>query len=346
MTLSLMDALGVIVAFITVILVLSMVVTALVQVAQSILRTRGRNLQKALVELLMRELHHGEGDAKETARKILGSTWASLLKRDSKKSTGRWGQVLGPAVSWIEPDEIEGAVARAGVRMGKTDRERIARGLGQMQRPMDKRLGFVMRGISIVFAVLVAVVFQVSSIELLSSLSEDAELREKLIADAGKRLEAGLETVDERALDQLRRKNPEAREKLEGAGDFPQPGTPMRLQLEALFGAGDEGKAILEAYDAERSAAVDALRADLAELAPLNIAIWKRDDFYRDSRGIRWVNVAGVGITALLLSFGAPFWFKQLQVVVGLRDALKPEKGADPGRGPATGGDASPGGVG
>jgi hypothetical protein len=37
---------------------------------------------------------------------------------------------------------------------------------------------------------------------------------------------------------------------------------------------------------------------------------------------VQWGNVIGVLVTAILLSFGAPFWFERLKNVVKFKDAL------------------------
>jgi hypothetical protein len=45
---------------------------------------------------------------------------------------------------------------------------------------------------------------------------------------------------------------------------------------------------------------------------------------------VRWNNWIGVFMTMILLSFGAPFWFNALSNLMNLRDALKPQKIAQP----------------
>ena len=69
MTHSTTDLLGVVIAFITVILLLSMLVTALTQMTQAAFRTRGRNLHRALTRLLLTEDHKGRVGSSEVKAK-------------------------------------------------------------------------------------------------------------------------------------------------------------------------------------------------------------------------------------------------------------------------------------
>ena len=66
-------------------------------------------------------------------------------------------------------------------------------------------------------------------------------------------------------------------------------------------------------------------------LSALGVEPWSKGwDFYggEDSRR----NIVGVLLTALFLTYGAPFWFRVLQSTVGLRDVLKPKDEKDNGK--------------
>lgn len=78
------------------------------------------------------------------------------------------------------------------------------------------------------------------------------------------------------------------------------------------------------------------------ELALLNIQFSQELSFYYAAGQVNWQHVVGVLITAILLSFGAPFWYEQLRALraIGLRtkaaEAKEPRaasealKGAEP----------------
>ena len=64
--------------------------------------------------------------------------------------------------------------------------------------------------------------------------------------------------------------------------------------------------------------AIATAAASVDALGMIDIRPWGQGtDFYW-----RPVNVAGVLVTAMLLSFGAPFWFEQLKNVASLRDTV------------------------
>jgi hypothetical protein len=65
----------------------------------------------------------------------------------------------------------------------------------------------------------------------------------------------------------------------------------------------------------------------MADLARLGIKPMQDLSFYWGSGGTvtgpRWGNIFGVLFMAVLLSFGAPFWYRMLKELVGLKDALR-----------------------
>jgi hypothetical protein len=73
---------------------------------------------------------------------------------------------------------------------------------------------------------------------------------------------------------------------------------------------------------AAASGAIDSL--DVA-----GIGFWKEGTaFYYSPTGLNTTNLVGVLMTAILLSFGAPFWFDRLKEVATLRSALNKDKAA------------------
>ena len=88
-------------------------------------------------------------------------------------------------------------------------------------------------------------------------------------------------------------------------------------------------KILIELYKKQEEAAIKKAEESIDKLDRFNIAAWPYGmKFYRDEQGIKWGNIAGVLITAIFLTFGAPFWFSRLQEAVNLRDILS--KGIKP----------------
>ena len=79
MTEYLFDVLGVLIAFITVMLIFSIVITSLVQATQGLLRWRARNLQIGLAKILKSVQEEGSKDnPRENAIAILNQSDAAL----------------------------------------------------------------------------------------------------------------------------------------------------------------------------------------------------------------------------------------------------------------------------
>ena len=73
------------------------------------------------------------------------------------------------------------------------------------------------------------------------------------------------------------------------------------------------------------------MAAAMGKLSKYDISGWPLGwKFYYKSGSVEWANLVGVLITAILLSFGAPFWFERLKEVLKLKDTLskgiKPEE--------------------
>jgi hypothetical protein len=64
-----------------------------------------------------------------------------------------------------------------------------------------------------------------------------------------------------------------------------------------------------------------------AQLTAFGIRFWGHGlAYYIDAgQGLRWQAIAGVLMTGILMSFGAPFWFQKLQILASLRDQKAPQ---------------------
>ena len=87
-----------------------------------------------------------------------------------------------------------------------------------------------------------------------------------------------------------------------------------------------------ELYNEKEQVNLKQAEAAVNNLAKFNINAWQYgSEFYLKKGALQWKNLIGILITAIFLSFGAPFWFDRLQEAIKLKDMLsegiKPKKG-------------------
>jgi len=244
-----LDVLGVLIAFTLVVLLLSIIVTSLVQITQATFKLRGRNLIvgiAALLRLATAPAGAGAvpgaggsvgGDAaagaadprrpddadRRDARAILNTLAAGNLRpaRDPQSLLARF---LGPTVSWIDRATfLEGANA---VGRPVANANALTEQFKVIEAAMEKRFLFRMRIVAAFWALLVAFVFQVSTPEYLRDLWSKPEMRRQLeeaaavvLTDATEAMRTfeGYGEASERALEKLAAMHPEARELIEEA---------------------------------------------------------------------------------------------------------------------------------
>jgi len=340
MTNSLLNVLGIVTAFMTAIALLSLIVTALVQMTQAAFGVRGKNLHFVLRHLLDVVKTDANENPRENAGEVLNAAPSSLLTRQYD-FTKRFSRIIGPAVSWLEPEELAYALRESSVELDDAQQEKIKNGFDAMKRPVQKRLNRNMRFLTVAWAIGVAFVFQVSTPHLISKLSADPEARARYLVavdDSLDQVEQALvrlesyEDVSARALADIERQFPEVEELIEEASGLGREKSYLVDELNVVLAGNDSRRAVVGAYESRlddlvgesRDVAVDEAKKAMSSLALLGIEPWGDPQFYSGGGSIRWANLLGVLVTALLLSFGAPFWFDNLKRVAGLRDALKP----------------------
>lgn len=315
---SLLDTIDMVLAFAFVMLLLSMFVTVMVQLTQSAFKLRNRYLREAILRLA-EELGADEQDAGRIADQILrplsldrdGSSGQGRVRLRSNELvtavTAREFQSLIPAFAGAGLNETRAATVanvespaglNAAAMMGALSQE----SLDSVQSFSGAAFGRSIKGITIVWALIIAFVLQVSAPALLTTLSVDQDLRAQLVLGAV------------------------AAE----AGERPS-------------GETDEGMDMQQAI-------ADA-NAGYMELARFNLVPWSQGTgFYFDTASspeavsaeaepaaqgflsrIQFSNLLGVGLTALLLMLGAPFWYDLIGKLVGLRDKLQERADATPG---------------
>lgn len=335
------DILGALIGFVTVLLLLSLIVTALVQATQALLRLRGRNLLFGLAGVLAEQADLSPEAAKEKAREILTANGAPMLRGriDPLGTIGKW---MGPQTSWLDAQELKTILDDCTVEVEANVRDKIVKRFENVERVLSKRFLRTMRLWTIAWSLPVAFYFQISAPAVLNDFMTDPELRARAVemaadlqtqdpATAGR--QPSYQDISAQALDRLADKYPDQRvllEKVKGEGknkdavvaeltqvlkDKPR-GQQMIAVYEQLFD--EQYQVMLE------QAMEDAGRA-VQSLAQFNIEPWRKGwGFYVRAGQPRWSNWIGVFMTLILLSFGAPFWFNSLSYLMNLRDALKP----------------------
>lgn len=376
-----LETLDTLIAFVTVILVLSLLVTGLVQFLQYFFRFRGRTLERGLAGLLEgrmpEEAVQGAEDATAAARRVAGRvvrdpllvhTPPSIIRNGLCSGLGwlakapwvgglfrRLRSLLEDRTTWIEKTELEEALER--VLQDSTEEpskiggeiqrmheararllEEVGGAFDRWERQLTKRFEHRMRWISFVLSFLVVVTFQVDAFDLLTRLSADAELRNRIGAVTGEVLEeeAGvremldLRSAAEEALERLEIRHQDIQESLEQASGVGPDRASIVAELEAVLADRPEKErdAVLEEYRqlldeviAERRRRAEGLIDDaLGYTARMGLELWGDDDFYH---GAPWSRYLGVLAMVILVGFGAPFWFNQLRNLVALRDVLQ-----------------------
>lgn len=206
------DVLGIAIAFITIILLLSILVTSLTQLMQAVFRLRARNLMKGLSAVIVNaQTTPGKSPTREErkaakiqATEILNAPNIALVNHVANQSS-MMGWLLGPKTSWVEADDLPEAIAwvdgknnpkpASGLEQNVQDSEdvepkyrqmteaqRITRDFKRIDRLMSKRYQLIMRWWTFLCAFLIAFLFQVSTPALLGELSQDAARRDRIVA--------------------------------------------------------------------------------------------------------------------------------------------------------------------
>lgn len=340
---TILDILGILTGFIAVMLLLSLIVTALVQATQATIRLRARNLKKGINSLIENILGESK-DNKQMAAEILNAKNLAVMGRtkDPNKLTSR---LKGSTVTYIDPKELPKAIDLSMLQLKKEQIDKLKSGINEiwerLELQMKKRFLLFARIIAIVWAVLVAFYFQVSAINLLNKLSVDPNLRAQYMTAAtditeemGVRLEAikDYQDVSELALMRLEKQYPELKESLEEVSGIGKDKDSLLEELiDVLEDEAPDAASIVESYEKilddlykeKTELNLEQARAIEEMLGRFSIYAWQYGTvFYIKEGSLQWNNIIGILITAILLSLGAPFWFERLKDVAKLKDTL------------------------
>jgi hypothetical protein len=339
---NLFDIIGVLIGFITVMLLLSLVVTGIVQAFQAGIRLRARNLKKGIEALL--EIAIGKSGAnKKIAADILNA--ANFVVIGKRKDPNSFiSRLTGSVVSYIDPQQLFKVFhEKLGSRkdLKKIFISKINDYWSVLELQMQKQFLKYIRIITTVCALAIAFYFQVSAPDLLNKLSIDSEYRAKIVAEATNMTDESGEKpkiilnykdVSTLALADVKEKYPNVKEILAKVNASGKTKSELLGEFEEVFADKipnvGEVKNFYEQqldkyYQEESERSQEQVRAAIDKLGYFNINGWQYGwAFYIKNKAVQWKNIIGVLITMMLLTFGAPFWFDRLKDVLKLKDIL------------------------
>ena len=326
------DVLGVLIGFVSVMLLLSLLVTALVQLAQNFMMLRFRNLRWGLMALIPDEMARTPGEKRAITEQI-------LAKPVSDRKVG--DRFINPALTWIRPEEFVERLMRINPTLSKEILTETKAKFENIENYLSKRFQFHVRILSIVCAAAVAFVFQVGTLDLVKNLSVSPELRARSIAvarDLVNNEEPGPVTapsynyISDQALEMMLTRHPDLLRSLEEAAGLGRDRADILNEFNAVLIdanvsnretiAGEYAGLLDSLYNSGAEQALAYARQYSEQLAIINITLWPEGwKFYKDVN--HWI---GFIITIILLSFGAPFWYEMLSKLLKLKDQLQPKQ--------------------
>jgi hypothetical protein len=341
------EVLGIAIGFVCAMLLLSLIVTALVQFIQSILGLRTKNLRRGLEAILSKDDFKGFGNASEVAEKIL---------ENPLPDTGAIDKLLQPKVTWIDTEylahKLKGYDGQSKGNINIPAKiEDFKKEFQHLEDYLRNRFLLHMRYVTVICAFFVAFFFQVNAPDLIKDLSSSPELRanyetvaNQLVGDTTI-IAAVAPTYTKAAaqgLEKLQLRHPEITRQIEEASGVGDDRAEIVAELDRILQAAQISNkaAILNEYDkmldsiytVSAKDAFNRTREYTRQLAMFNITIWPEGWKYYGKLS----NILGVLVTIILLSFGAPFWFQMLSDLVKLKDITKKVKDATTGENAVT----------
>lgn len=328
----LLDMLGILIGFVIVILLLSILVTSAVQMFTSLVRLRHRSLVKGLNRGQLLEV------ADRIALKLRGdleaanSATAQSLVAESVSSMK---QIISTAkadkrVTWIDVKELVEPLRAAGAHPATI--AVVEQQFGRAKQFMEDIFLHWVRIITAIIAFAIAFTFQVSTPHLLERLQEDEEFRiraeaagERIAASPGAEFEFILTDAGIAARQAFLEAHPQYTEQLGELTFHSTSVNDLVADFETAMDAVEERdilaaeyRRLIEEGIGDFESAKRAAMKSISELDALDIRFMADKALYRNRHYL-----VGFLITAVLLSFGAPFWFNVLKELVGLKDALR-----------------------
>jgi hypothetical protein len=237
--------------------------------------------------------------------------------------------------TWILRNELETLLIES-TEFDNENTDKAMQWFTRMERWLSQRFRQRVRGITLTCAIVVTFLFQVNTPELLKRLSVNLKMRigaaqialdHMFSEQAGISYQPNLQMVAVLALQQFQENHPQYQETLEAVS-----GTGDRIEnlvheLSIVLEDSEHKEALLSEYEEMILSEVRKLAAANADKAVESLALI---DITPLSRGWNYYakvsNLFGMLMTAVLIGFGAPFWFNMMHNLMSLRDVLAPEK--------------------
>ena len=353
---SILASIDTLIAFVTVMLLFSLLVTGMVQATQAIFRLRGRNLRVALTRMLLRSGIADEKSVQDLADRILNGRLL-LPKQEPRLVRMVPKAIRSTGASNIEDDQLRHLLAEEGglqlppreetsdsAALPERDESGFSERFGLMETVASKRFQTQIRFVTIFWAVVIAFTFQLSLFDVLRDVSTNEALRADLVKASetvSRQAEAALRSVavqdvSEQALEQLAERYPPLKPKLEEISGI---GGNKEALLDEIRLAGHDDPALrrvipeyesllTDLHQQKVQAALDISKSAVTQLARYNYTLWPNGiryyGFESDSSAVPVAtNWLGVIASVILLTFGAPFWFEQLKNLARLKDGLQ-----------------------
>ncbi|MDH3336784.1 MAG: hypothetical protein OER22_06920 [Gammaproteobacteria bacterium] len=196
MTENFFDVLGVLTAFITVMLIFSIAITSLVQATQGLFRWRGRNLQNGLAKIL-RSVRYSEktDESSKNAISLINGADSSLIS--SVFDPQGWpARIFGPQLSWMDPEQLDKELRKNQLNLDDDQISKVSERFRNSQGAMRKIFLRRIRMATIAWAFAIAFYYQLSAPQLLQDFSTDPKLRAAAERTADKLLEGADRATD------------------------------------------------------------------------------------------------------------------------------------------------------
>ena len=336
-----------IIAFVSVMLFASLIVTILTQIISALFSLRVKNLIWGLSRLLSKLEPRLKAEARKITEKILNDPLVSLAEskqRGTSKivkrrlpSVIRREEFMDLLVQLAESDESKEfkEKTRAGLSaLTRLDPAGIRTKIAELETWFDKMIDLISerftrsaKAVSIGCALVVALAFQLDSIRLIGRITADAEVRAKIVAASDQLMKKAddvlnRKTIIDASVKKLNQKYPG----LPAFNDTLATDQSVEAWLKKNAPKDVAEEKILADFSATKNAVIKETLPDLInQLEFLNgrLIDWGNMIFGEHYNWrFRWDKYAGILISWLLISLGAPFWFNALKKLTGLRSRL------------------------
>lgn len=342
----LMDMLATITAFITVMLLFSLLVTASVQAINAMFHLRFHNLRIGL-DMFAEDLMNDDAiDAK--AKEQIKTAVTGCISLKSEKSALK----VPVRPESVAVEDVQSSLKQqVGSLLSKQNLEKlddvVVHHFKNVELYMAQRFQKISHGLSIGIGLTIAIIYQINTPDLLNRLSVDPALREAYISqaeelmsnDADLRPSFSYPAAAEQAIQQLISDHPSVKElNTLLSADLTSESNVIK-GIKRTFASDPEQYQIMK-LDYQKAVGTVLQNAEVKyrqqwqeqmdQVALLNFKIMPNGwSYYTDTSdwSAFFHNYIGVLISGILISLGAPFWFKNLKTMFDLQERLRKRGG-------------------